>query len=234
MKLTSGQYVDDIGIAANDSTQLRINIKTVFECIRKAGLKLTMAKCHFGVKHVDFLGQTITPKGVSPQTEKVKQFLQKLKFPKSEKTLQRCTGFLNYYIPRLSEKNIKLLKETSLFCIPNAILDTFNELNQQLDKLCSLALKQPIKNKQLILMTDASFTAAGYAIMIEDDINQKFQSRRETYAPIAFDSKTFNLTQIKMSIYANEFLTIHFAFTEFGHLMRGSVFLVTVFTDNVQ
>ena len=224
MKLTSGQYVDDIGIAANDSTQLCINIKTVFECIRKAGLKLTMAKCHFGVKHVDFLGQTITPKGVSPQTEKVKQFLQKLKFPKSEKTLQRCTGFLNYYIPRLSEKNIKLLKETSLFCIPNAILD----------KICSLALKQPIKNKQLILMTDASFTAAGYAIMIEDDPNQKFQSRRETYAPIAFDSKTFNLTQIKMSIYANEFLTIHFAFTEFGHLMRGSVFLVTVFTDNVQ
>ena len=39
------QYVDDIGIAANDSTQLCINIKTVFECIRKAGLKLTMTKC---------------------------------------------------------------------------------------------------------------------------------------------------------------------------------------------
>ena len=99
------QYVDDIGIAANDSTQLCINIKTVFECIRKAGLKLTMAKCHFGVKQVDFLGRTITPEGVSPQTEKVKQFLQKLKFPKSKKALQRYIGFLNYYrnyIPRLS------------------------------------------------------------------------------------------------------------------------------------
>ena len=79
------QYFDDIGIAANYSTQLCINIKTVFECIRKAGLKLTMAKCHFGVKQVDFLGQTITPEGVSPQIEKIKQFLQKLKFPKSEK-----------------------------------------------------------------------------------------------------------------------------------------------------
>ena len=48
-------YVDDIGIAANDSTQLSINIKTVFECIREAGLKLTMAKCHFGFKEVNFL-----------------------------------------------------------------------------------------------------------------------------------------------------------------------------------
>ena len=49
-------------------------------------------------------------------------------------------------------------------------------------------------------MTDASFTAAGYAIMIEDDPNQKLQSRRKTYASIAFGSKTFNPTQIKMSI----------------------------------
>ena len=231
------QYVDDIGIAANDSTQLCTNIKTVFECIRKAGLKLTIAKCHFGVKQVDFLGRTITPEGVSPQSEKVKQFLQKLKFPKSKKALQRYIGFLNYYrnyIPRLSEKLspfFKLLKETSQFCIPNKVLDTFNELNQQLEKSCSLALKQPIKNQQLILMTDASFTAAGYAIMIEDDPNHKLQSRRKTYAPIAFGSKTFNPTQLKMSIYAKEFLAIYFAFFEFGHLW-GSVFPVIVFTDN--
>ena len=43
------QYVDDIGIAANDSTELCSNIKTVFECIKETSLKLTMAKCHFGV-----------------------------------------------------------------------------------------------------------------------------------------------------------------------------------------
>ena len=81
-------------------------------------------------------------------------------------------------------------------------------------------------------MTDASFTAAGYAIMIEDDPNQKLQSRRKTYAPIAFGSKTFNPTQLKMSIYAKVFLAIYFAFSEFGHLMWGSVFPVIVFTDN--
>ena len=197
-----------------------------------------MVKCHFGVKQVDFLGRTITPEGVSPQTEKVKQFLQKLKFPKSKKALQRYIGFLNYYrnyIPRLSEKLtpfFKLLKQTSQFSIPDTILEAFKSLNQQLEQSCKLALKQPIKNKQLILMTDASFTAAGYAIMIEDDPDQKLQSRRKTYAPIAFGSKTFNPTQLKMSIYAKEFLAIYFAFSEFGHLMWGSVFPVIVFTDN--
>ena len=62
-------------------------------------------------------------------------------------------------------------------------------------------------------MTDASFTAAGYAIMIEDDSNQELKSRRKTYAPIALWSKTFNALQLKMPIYAEVCLAIHFAFS---------------------
>ena len=42
------QYVDDIGIAANDADHLIKNLKATFECIRHAGLKLTMHKCHLG------------------------------------------------------------------------------------------------------------------------------------------------------------------------------------------
>ena len=232
------QYVDDIGIAANDTKQLYINIKTVFECIRHAGLKLSMSKCHFGVKQVDFLGRTITPDGVAPQADKVKDFLAKLRFPKSKKALQRYIGFLNYYrnyIPRLSERLtpfFKLLKETSKFYVPTNLVEDFTNLNKLLENSCQLALKQPLKDKQLIVMSDASFTAAGYAIMIEDDPKQKLQSKRKTYAPIAFGSKTFNPTQTKMSIYAKEFLSIYFAFVEFGHLMWGSTFPIIVFTDN--
>ena len=48
------QYVDDIGIAANEADQLILNLRAVFECLRKAGLKLTMSKCHFGATEVDF------------------------------------------------------------------------------------------------------------------------------------------------------------------------------------
>ena len=48
------QYVDDIGIAATDTKQHCDNIQTVSECIRNAGLKLAMSKCHFGVKQSTF------------------------------------------------------------------------------------------------------------------------------------------------------------------------------------
>ena len=224
------QYVDDIVIAANTVLQLCINIRAVFECIRNASLKMSMSKCHFGVKQVDFLGRTITPEGVSPQVDKVKDFLAKLKFPNSRKGLQRYIGFLNYYrnyIPRLSERLtsfFKVLKKTNKFYISTELTSNFVQLNNLLLQSCQMALKPPLKDKQLIVMSDASFTAAGYAIIIEDDPQQKLQSKRKTYAPIAFGSKTFNPTQLKLSIYAKEILAIFFAFSEFGHLI--------VFADN--
>ena len=101
------QYVDDIGIADNNATDLTRNIRAVFKCIRQAGLKLTIEKCHFGVRQVELLGRTISPEGISPQARKNQNFLDKLRFPKSNKVLQRYLGFVNYYrncIPRRVEK----------------------------------------------------------------------------------------------------------------------------------
>ena len=101
------QYVDDIGIAANNATDLTRNIRAVFKCIRQTGLKLTIEKCHFGVRQVEFLGRTISPEGISPQAKKIQNFLDKLRLPKSKMALQRYLGFVNYYrnyFPRMPEK----------------------------------------------------------------------------------------------------------------------------------
>ena len=51
------------------------------------------------------------------------------------------------------------------------LVQQFNEINRDFDKCSQLALKQPLSNKQIVLMADASFTAAGYAILTEDDPN---------------------------------------------------------------
>ena len=69
------QYVDDIGIAANNATDLARNNRAVLKFIRQAGLKLTIEKCHFGVRQVEFLGRTISPEGISPQARKIQKFL---------------------------------------------------------------------------------------------------------------------------------------------------------------
>ena len=82
------QYVDDIGIAGKNATDNIRNIRGVFKCIRQAGLKLTIEKCHFGVRQVEFLGRTISPEGIAPQARKFQKFLNKLRFHKSKKALQ--------------------------------------------------------------------------------------------------------------------------------------------------
>ena len=84
------QNVDDIGIAANTSEQFFKNLRAVFQCLRKAGPKLSMTKCHFGVQEVDFLGRTITTNGVAPQKQKIAKFLEKVNFPRSKSTLQHA------------------------------------------------------------------------------------------------------------------------------------------------
>ena len=90
------QYVDDIGIAANNATDSTWNIRAVTKCIRQAGLKLTNEKFLFGVRQDEFLGRTISPEGISPQARTIQNFLDKLKFPESEKALQWYLGFVNY------------------------------------------------------------------------------------------------------------------------------------------
>ena len=112
------------------------------------------------------------------------------------------------------------------------IMKEFREINEALDRCCQLALRQPLPGKQLVLISDESFQAAGYAVLIEDDPIQKYTSTRKTYAPIAYGSKTYSRSQIKMYIYAKEFLAIYLAFKEIDHIFRGATKPVIVMTDN--
>ena len=181
------QYVDDLGIAANNATDLTRNIRAVFKCIRQVGLPLTIEKCHFGFRQVEFPGRTISPEGISPQARKIQNFLDKLRFPNQKR--QRYLGFVNYYrnyIPRMVEKLnpfYKLLQTEVPINITSELKETVHSVNKAVSDACELALKQPIPGKQLVLMTDASFRGAGYAIMIGDNPDQKKQSKRKTYAP---------------------------------------------------
>ena len=142
------QYVDEVGIVTKTPQQLIKNLRAVFQCLRKAGSKLSLAKRHFGLEEVDFLGRTITTKGVAPQEKKIAKFLEKVKYPRFKKALQRYMGFLNYcrnYIPRLAERLnpfFQLLKTTDAKAklpITPDIMREFREINKALDRCSQLA-----------------------------------------------------------------------------------------------
>ena len=67
--------------------------------------------------------------------------------------------------------------------------------------------------------------------MIEDNPDQKIQSKRETYPPVAFGSKVFSPAQLMMSIYSKEFLAIYMAFLEFAHILWETSKPTIVLTD---
>ena len=126
----------------------------------------------------------------------------------------------------------KLLKAEVPINITSKLKETFDSVKKTLSDACELALKQTIPGKQLVLMTDASFRSAGYALMIEDTPDQKIQSKMKTYAPVAFGSEVFSPAQLKMSIYSEEFLAIYIAFFEFAHILWETPKPTIVLTDN--
>ena len=199
---------------------------------------MTIEKCHFGVRQVKFLGRTISSEGVSPQSHKIQNFLSKLRFPKSKKPLQRYLGFVNFYRnynPRMAEKLkpfYKLLKAEVPIDITSELKKTFDSVNKELRAACELALKQPFPGKRLVLMTDASFRSAGYALMIEDNPDQKIQFRKENVRTCRVWIKIFSPAQLKMLIYSKDFLAIYMAFLEFAHILWEAPKPMIVLTDN--
>ena len=81
-------------------------------------------------------------------------------------------------------------------------------------------------------MTDARFKSAGYVLMVEDNPDQKIQSKRKTYAPVAFGPKIFSPAQLKMSIHSKDFLAIYRAFLEFADILWEKTKPTFVVTDN--
>ena len=221
------QYVDDIGIAANTVEELVNNIEAVFTKIRQAGLKLSMATCAFCHPKIEFLGRSITTKGIALIEEKIDKFLKNIKLPTSVKSLQRYIGFVQFYrqyIPRLAEKLVplyKLLQKDVKYELTQIHKDAIFDINENLANAAKMSLRLPLPDKQLVIMCDASEHAAGYVLLIED-YTETDDGPTKSYAPVAFGSQRFTEGQMAM----------HFAFDEFAHILWGVKKSTIVMTEN--
>ena len=231
------QYVDDVGTASHTPSEMLINLRSLFECIRSSGLKLSPSKCVFGMASVQFLGSTITSQGMSPIQQKIDSFIQKLKPPRNVRQVRRFIGFCQFYkayLPRLAEKLLpfyQLLRSDSNFELQEGHHTTFENLIKELKMICDTQLRLPKRDLQYVILADASFYAAGYVLMVEDYPNNATEKPKQ-YAPVCFGSRVFQPAQLKLSIYAKEFLAVHFALDTFAHIVWGAQKPVLILTDN--
>jgi len=95
-------YVDDIIAKSKTEEEHLINLRNLFERLRKYQLRLNPAKCTFGVKSGKLLGFIVSKKWIEEDPKKVKAILE-MPEPHTERQVQGFLGSLNYIARFISE-----------------------------------------------------------------------------------------------------------------------------------
>ena len=232
------QFMEDIAAGVDEFDELIPVLRKIFDCLRASGLKLSAHKCEFGTAKIDYLGSTITPKGISPESAKFTKFLEQIRMPNTVKQVKRVIGFVQFFrnfMPNLGDKLFpfyRFLQKDNAFAITNDHHESLETLKSDLTRATNLTLRLAKPGLQYFFLCDASYHGTGFVLMIEDCLQDQNGKEKKTYAPVSFGSRLFTATQLKFSVYYKEFLALYFALEHFSHFFCGATTPVLVLTDN--
>lgn len=219
-------YLDDIIIY---STSLQEHIEKcteVFNRFRVHNLKIQPNKSEFLKKQVEFLGHTLTDKGLKPNENKISAVKQ-YPLPKTQKEIKSFLGLVGYYrkfiqdFAKLTKPLTKCLKKgnKNKVEITEEYIQAFEKCKQVL--INAPILQYPDFDKPFILTTDASDVAIGAVLS---------QGKLGTDKPVAYASRTLSDTEQRYSTIEKELLGIVWAIKYFRPYLYGKRF--TIFTDH--
>lgn len=217
-------YMDDIIVYSTSYQEHLINLRKVFDALRKYNLKIQLDKSEFLCKEVAFLGHLVTADGVKPNPDKVVA-IKNWPIPKTETELRGFLGTLGYYrrfikdFAKIVKPLTTQLRKGEKLTHSKEFIETFNKCKILLTS--SHVLQYPDFTKPFILTTDASQFAVG-AVLSQGPIGQD--------RPVAFASRTLTKTEEKYSVIEKEFLAITWGCKYFRPYLYGKKF--TLFTDH--
>ena len=142
------------------------------------------------------------------------------------KQLKKIIGFLQFlrvFIPKLQQHllpSYKLLKNNPQIIIRLENHECLNSFEKSLIDASAMSERFPLKDKQFVIMTNASMHSAGHVFCIEYYTQKEgIDEKRRHYAPAIFESHWFNAARLKSNLYCNEFLAVYYAFEIFCHLI---------------
>ena len=89
-------YLDDAIIFSNTFENHMIDIRSVFDLLKSANLKLKLKNCQFIRKTVNYLGHIISSAGISPDPQKIDSIVH-YKTPTSAGEARSFLGLAGYY-----------------------------------------------------------------------------------------------------------------------------------------
>ena len=89
-------YLDDVLVTGRDDTEHLQNLSEVLRRVADAGMHLRKDKCYFMRPQVEYLGHTISSRGIQPTQNKV-EAIRYAPTPANVHQLKSFLGLLNFY-----------------------------------------------------------------------------------------------------------------------------------------
>ena len=212
-------YIDDIIVHGSTVDELASRLQqSIFDRLRKAGLKLKPSKCHLFKRSVEFLGHVVTENGITTCTEKVKR-VQSWPIPASVTELRSFLGLCSYY-RRFIRNFATVAKPLHDLTSPGVKFHWTDTCQHSFEilktMLChSPVLAYPSREGKFILDTDTSDYGIGGVL-------SQIQDGREHV--IAYASRCLSGSERKYCTTRKEILAVKFCLEYFHHYLYGRHF----------
>ncbi len=224
-------YIDDVVVWGRDCLEHLTRLDKVLTCLKKAGLKLKLTKCHFLEGELKILGHIVNKEGVAPNPEKIKAVAE-FPSPRPEgkraenvKLIQSFVGLCSYYrrhiqdFSKIARPLTELTKKDSEFIWMSEQKESFQQLK---DALANAALlNHPRKDLPMEIYPDACGHGLGATLSQRIDGVEK---------PLCFASRLVSKTEANYSITELECLALVWALKKFRSYIWGCK--VIVYTDH--
>nr|XP_023885550.1 uncharacterized protein LOC111997666 [Quercus suber] len=208
-------YVDDLVVKTKRREDHLIDLRSVFNRLRKYQLKMNPRKCAFGVTSGKFLGFVVRHRGIEIDQSKI-EAIQKMPEPKNLRELRGLQGKLAYirrFISNLAgrcQPFNRLMKKDVHFEWDEACSNAFARIKRYL--LNPPVLGAPIPGKPLALYIVAQEKSLGALMAQENDEGKE----RALY----YLSRTLNGAELNYSPIEKMCLALFFAIDKLEHYMQ--------------
>ena len=216
-------YLDNVVIFSSTQGEHVKRMWAVLEHFRLHGLKLKPSKCEFFKEKIEYLGHSVSSKGVWPSRDNLKVIT---KYPEPTmytaiKGFIRLMGHYRHFIKDFAKiadplheyvRGDTAKKKKERVVLNKAARDAFHKLKKAV--MSALVLAYPDPNKEYLLKIDASKLGPGAVL------SQKQADGR--YHPVAFGSRTLHGAEVNYHSTKPEFLAMKWSHQTFPDLSIGS------------
>ena len=215
-------YLDDILVLSPDMETHLKHLRTLFERLRSADLKLKEVKCNFLKKHIQYLGHIISGEGIAPVQEKLES-IQKMLPPRNPKEVKQFLGLIGYYrkfVPCFSDLarplNVLTRKET-VFEWTQMCQESFELLKTSL--MTEPILTYPDPNLSYVLFTDAS-KYAWASVLTQEKTHTVENKEVRILHPIIYMSGLFKGSQMNWACLTKEAYAIYMSIKKLAYYLE--------------